>query len=211
MDVSPKRRVLAALDPNASSPKPRLGLKPGHVPLASPLKQPVFSAGSPDTEPRKRLTVMDDEFADQPAKKVRVMSGNLSVTRPSPAPSSQSTAEEVRESQRKLRAFVVGRNSKLTIIVSRQQSTRQPSPAASSIFDSSLLDTSQATTLTEPDAESPGTTAGGPATTLRAITLPPPRPRMTREQAREVCLFPPATSRTRSLLRSTASVNGRGP
>ena len=98
MDASPKRRALAALDPNASSPKPRLGLKPGHVQLASPLKPLALPRASPEPEPKKRAILMEDERLDHPVKKVCVAAPDAgTTTQLSPGPSSQNTAEEVRE------------------------------------------------------------------------------------------------------------------
>ena len=99
MDASPKRRALAALDPNASSPRPRLGLKPGHVQLASPLKPFALPRASPEPEPKKRAVVMEDERPDHPAKKVCVAAPDEGSTQLSPGPSSQNTAEEVRANE----------------------------------------------------------------------------------------------------------------
>ncbi len=100
MDASPKRRALAALDPNASSPRPRLGFKPGHVQLASPLKPLTLPRASPEPEPKKRALLMEDERPDHPAKKVCVAAPEAGTAQLSPGPSSQNTAEEVREREK---------------------------------------------------------------------------------------------------------------
>ncbi|KAH8895175.1 hypothetical protein GQ53DRAFT_839515 [Thozetella sp. PMI_491] len=126
MNASPKRRALAALDPNASSPAPKLGLKPAHALPASPLKQRSMVIPALVLEPKKREVAMDACQDEHPSKKARVDAADESSAQSRSVPSSQNTAAE---------------------------SSRPASPAASSIFDSSMFDTSQATTVTEPDAE----------------------------------------------------------
>ncbi|KAL2155907.1 hypothetical protein VTH82DRAFT_649 [Thermothelomyces myriococcoides] len=63
---------------------------------------------------------------------------------------------------------------------------RSASPDAPSVFDNSVVENSQATVLTEPDAAGPNS-APVPASASLPAPLPTPRgrPRLTREQARE--------------------------
>ncbi len=98
MDASPRRRALASLDPNASSPKPQLGLKRGHALQASPLKQRPLSIPALEPEPKKYMVAMEEDQDEHPAKKARVGDADESSAQPRSIPSSQNTGGEVRDS-----------------------------------------------------------------------------------------------------------------
>ncbi|KAJ9134448.1 hypothetical protein NKR23_g10130 [Pleurostoma richardsiae] len=171
MEVSPsKRRALAPLSVNAPSPNSKAHLKQGKQPTASPLKlhrdvRPLFAA-EVSSDPKKRtLAPAGNDL--QPAKKPR-LEEPASALRRSMAEANLTVVEDCEE--------VSPDNSQ----TARQQSA---SPDASSIFDSSgldsTLDTSQATAVTEPDMEG--------ADVFSLASLPPLQPRRipTREESRQ--------------------------
>ncbi|KAF4814776.1 hypothetical protein CGCSCA5_v007578 [Colletotrichum siamense] len=182
-----KRRALAPLDANvnAMSPKRQLHNKttmPGS-PLKSPIKSPLGLKRSLDT-------VIFDENSVVPKKKQ--CQEPVKVAAPSPAPAQteedmpdakeapqQTTQEEpLHLKPEKKDAIATAADDEQT---QRQTPRRSASPATSSVFDNSAMDTSQNTTiLTEPDQEQA-------ARTTTTTTLPPPRPRrlLTREEARQ--------------------------
>ncbi|KAL2016482.1 hypothetical protein VTK56DRAFT_3478 [Thermocarpiscus australiensis] len=175
MDTSPtKRRVLGALDPNTLSPRVRQDPKqPTQNPMKANATGPVRTAAVPGRassthassripEPDSRKRTLDAASdptmapragaADEPAPKRPCLDSGAKdgITQPTEH-DTESPASTTRH--------------------------RSASPGASSVFeDTSAIDTSQDTTLTEPDAE----TTAAPPPRPRAS-----RPRLTREQARE--------------------------
>ncbi|KAI1344286.1 hypothetical protein F5Y15DRAFT_366049 [Xylariaceae sp. FL0016] len=159
MDASPaKRRALAPLDANSRSPAQTAPCLPG---FKSPsIVKPGISIAVDAHSPTGLKRASDKENVDASpvsAKKQRLSGGESIIPRAIPRGHSQETCQKPHESQRQ----------------------RSNSPDESSIFDSSLVDTSQATTITEPDVEAAG-----------AIAVPAPpaltrQPSMTREEARQ--------------------------
>lgn len=166
-----KRRALGALDPNASPRPARLDAKQlGNAP-SSPLKQmAVFSASPSQHEANKRPLLFGELAADllHPAKKVCQGDGGRDMTA-----HDSDRVPEVRES--------INRDQTLDAPDRRQSASPEPS----SLFDSSVIDTSQATAITEPDVVGVTAAAAAAASTLGPIPRPPTRPRLTREEARE--------------------------
>ncbi|KAI1504243.1 hypothetical protein F5X99DRAFT_372946 [Biscogniauxia marginata] len=155
MDASPtKRRVLAPLDANTKSPAagPRLP--------ASKLEIPRASTPSDSGSLKRTLDQENVPQSPTPAKKPRVSSagGNIQST----------TLEADKNALQKDPGHV------------KRERSVSPAEAAdsSSIFDNSAIDTSQDTTITEPDAEVS-------APPLPVPAPPPRRPAMTREEARQ--------------------------
>jgi len=180
MEPSPsKRRALGSLDPNASSPKPQLGFKQ-LKPVAlnapgSPLKRSAEPTSEP--EPKKRQLTMEPKSEHQPSRKPSVDEKGQQVCSPElnnhyhpcvPTADLEPPPQSPRPSDRH----------------------RSASPAASSLFDSSGLDNTQGTAITEPDVDAAvPATAGHQQASYGGQSRPPTRPRLTREETREVC-FP---------------------
>ncbi|KAH8910177.1 hypothetical protein BR93DRAFT_925204 [Coniochaeta sp. PMI_546] len=166
-----KRRVLASLDPNASPRPTRLDAKQlAHAP-SSPLKRvTVFSASPSQPETSKRPLLFGELAGNllHPAKKVcqEVVTQDMAVLETFRVP-------ELHESDSCDQSHTAPE---------RRQSA---SPELSSLFDSSVIDTSQATTVTEPDVVAVTLAASAAASTLGPIPRPATRPRLTREEARE--------------------------
>ncbi|KAK3692501.1 hypothetical protein B0T22DRAFT_15497 [Podospora appendiculata] len=171
MSTSPsKRRVLADIDPNASlsfsSPKAPLAWKQAKADPVTPgtitsTSRTQTRTPSPDVEPRKRDLAMEGE----PAAKRACIEANS-------RPRSQDVKPEPESQESPARR-------------------RSSSPTASSVFDNSAIDTSQVTTLTEPDAEhAPAAAPAPPAVPIPTVDAASPAqrrstPRLTREEARE--------------------------
>ncbi|KAK4193644.1 hypothetical protein QBC35DRAFT_2382 [Podospora australis] len=220
MDASPvKRRVLGALDPNASSPKTRYDTMKQAV--ASPVKviapptpttssrtvtamispsRPVASSPSavaartPESESRKRVLSAAQATAATTSSTVSEEKGRVaepSAKRPRLS-QEPSTAMETRLPS-STTASPGSHSSRYDRQAPNHRARSPASPAASSIFDNSAtdIDTSQVTTLTEPDAVAAATALTAPLAPLLSSSyhpavLPiPPRPRLTREQARQ--------------------------
>jgi hypothetical protein len=167
MDASPqKRRVLASLDSNAPSP----GAKTQQERERAAVKQHHALPIIYQTEPySKRSFPMAAEDLQQPRKRACHGSPQLSPCRDG------NTLEA------RLPVILIPRTGLVLTDgpLQRDQLTalraRSASPASSSVFDSSNLDISQATTMTEPDAEAPA-----------GLPLPPRRRIPTREESRQV-------------------------
>ncbi|OIW33960.1 hypothetical protein CONLIGDRAFT_677690 [Coniochaeta ligniaria NRRL 30616] len=166
-----KRRVLGSLDPNASPRPTRLDAKQLANAPSSPLKRvTVFSASPSQPEANKRPLLFGELAAEllHPAKKV---------------------CQE--DNRRNMAAHESGRVSEMRESKTHDQTASAPerrqsaSPEPSSLFDSSVIDTSQATTITEPDVIGVTAAAAAAASTLGPIPRPATRPRLTREEARE--------------------------
>ncbi|KAL2129109.1 hypothetical protein VTI74DRAFT_8210 [Chaetomium olivicolor] len=196
MDVSSpvKRRVLGALDPNTcSSPKKaRQGLKPAVAVQPSPVKmKPValWVVGSPESRKRsspapsptsasvesKAGEKENEDEVEPAAKRQRVEGGEqegdksqllrVEVNPHSPPPSSASTTRSIPSTTRH----------------------RSASPETPSVFDTSAVDNTQMTILTEPDTPASAAVPAVAAPPQPQVQVQPPRPRvrLTREQARE--------------------------
>ncbi|KAL1871299.1 hypothetical protein VTK73DRAFT_2167 [Phialemonium thermophilum] len=172
MEVSPsKRRVLGALDPNASSPKPQVAQsKVDRLDAVDlPLKRPLMSRQlEPELRKRPLVAEVPRPQEQQPFKKACLDE------------SRDQNAATIDEDRSEAEAQ--------PLQLSPRQSDRQPSatPEASSLFDSSGLDNTQDTAITEPDNDAPATASGARVTPLELLSqLAPTRPRLTQEQARE--------------------------
>ncbi|KAK0646390.1 hypothetical protein B0T16DRAFT_160682 [Cercophora newfieldiana] len=154
-----KRRVLSTLDPNTSSPKPPHGLKhPQQPSKVTSLNQQDASPPSPVSDPeaeRKRPGNTMPSSADAEPPRKRPCLG---------------------DDQTATRTFALDSND------TRQRST---SPDTSSVFDNSAIDTSQATTVTEPDVEPVGPVPSLGVRTRPAPTPIPPRPQPTQTRSPE--------------------------
>ncbi|KAB5570426.1 hypothetical protein GE09DRAFT_1103244 [Coniochaeta sp. 2T2.1] len=167
-----KRRVLGFLDPNASPrPNARLDTKQvsNNIAGGSPLKKvTVFSAPPSSQTAADKRPLLFGELPHHdllhPAKKVcqednrRDMTGQVSSRDGETGRDQTNTAPERRHSA---------------------------SPEPSSVFDTSAIDTSQATNITEPDVVAITAAAAAAVSTLGPIPRSPTRPRLTREQAKE--------------------------
>ncbi|KAK0711628.1 hypothetical protein B0H67DRAFT_646983 [Lasiosphaeris hirsuta] len=173
MDVSSpiKRRVLGALDPNAS-PKP----SPHHQ---TNIKQ-------------QQQQQQANKSAYHVAPRISVPRTHISHTTPEPEvsepealkrPVSMAPSADDEPAAKRPRFGVDGdagqepRSPRSCTLSGGNTSNHSApaSPAASSVFDNSALDTSQATTVTEPDVNS----------TPVSFAAPPRVPRFSREEARE--------------------------
>ncbi|EJT81894.1 hypothetical protein GGTG_01868 [Gaeumannomyces tritici R3-111a-1] len=173
---SPKRRVLGPLDVNRSSPAPPMatGAKfAGAAASASPLKLSATSRPTLPTEqeqPRKRpfASMAGTAAASHQQQPVKKACMDPEVKDETPTSSDESTQQEQPES------------------IERDADTRQrsPSPAESSVFDMSGVDTTQATALTEPDVEDPAATLPYPAPATSA-PAPARRPQSRTEATRQ--------------------------
>jgi len=182
MDLSSpiKRRVLGALDPNASSPKPHQGLKQkqqqqstkGGPPRgSSATHQDISHLACPSTTPEPSLLASEGD-----AKR--------------PVSTMAPHADESGEPARKRPCL----GDAADVSVDHDDRQRSVSPDTSSVFDYSAIDTSQATTVTEPDTEQTGPV---PSLEGRAQNRPmpiPPRPQPMQqrslEEVRQVCPTP---------------------
>ncbi|KAI1085883.1 hypothetical protein F5B20DRAFT_520186 [Whalleya microplaca] len=161
MDASPsKRRVLAPLDANTRSPAAasngpasRLGVSKLHIPIAlDPTKTGAI----------KRPLIRDisqQEYSLPVTKKPRISD-----------PEERRPITSDKDNN-------VSRNSDSRDCDHDDESIprRSNSPDESSIFDTAAIDTSQATTITEPDPEA----------TPPTLPAPPPPRQLTREEAKE--------------------------
>lgn len=168
MTASPvKRRVLGALNPNASSPRP---LQIAGTKAALP--QSV--APTPGKRTIDSVQASPTSSGDPVAKRARLTGeegGGRAVGVPAPTRKpSTDTRQAQPQSMRK---------------------PRSPSPADDSIFDHSAADTSQATAITEPDAERHAAQTIPSLPSLAGSVPRRPAPRLTRQQAREVSPPPP--------------------
>ncbi|KAK1768651.1 hypothetical protein QBC33DRAFT_514231 [Phialemonium atrogriseum] len=169
MEASPsKRRVLGSLDPNASSPRPQLGLKqlksPHHNAPGSPLKRPAEP--SPGPQPKKIQLTMEARTELQSGKKAGIEE-KAQHLHEMPANAEQPDTDPSQQSPRP------------------SDRHRSASPAASSLFDSSGLDNTQATAMTDPDVDTAIPAITPAVAALAALARPPTRPRLTREEAKE--------------------------
>ncbi|KAL8370279.1 hypothetical protein RB595_000589 [Gaeumannomyces hyphopodioides] len=175
---SPKRRVLAPLDVNRSSLAPSMAAVAkfaGAAASVPPLKLSATSRPTLPTEqeqPRKRpfesmagAAAASHHQQPQPAKKACM---DPEVKDEIPSSSDESTQREQLES------------------IEHDVDTRQrsPSPAESSVFDTSGVDTTQATALTEPDVEGPAAIAPHPAPPT-SVSAPARRPQSRAEATRQ--------------------------
>lgn len=177
MTASPvKRRVLGALNPNASSPRPlqiagtKAALQPSH-PTQSLTALPQLSiAPTPGKRTIDSVQASPTSAGDPAAKRARLTGeGEGGKTVGVPASTRKPSATDTRQAQPQ-----------------SVRKPRSPSPADDSIFDHSAADTSQATAITEPDADR-HTALTIPSLPSLAGSVPRrPAPRLTRQQAREV-------------------------
>ncbi|ROW17770.1 hypothetical protein VPNG_00536 [Cytospora leucostoma] len=193
-----KRRVLGSLDVNVQM-SPRLSkvtgspLKKGnsHEAMArssrnatpSPRKQPV----SKEETPKKRALEEGEGEArvGQPVQK-KLCSDSMTATEVS----NPTTVENGQ-------AAAVGPDEDVALASQATAGRRSISPDASSVFDASVMNTSQDTTITEPDTDAPVTITTTTTTTTAAqipipfvttdtlTSLPPPPPPARRIPTRE--------------------------
>ncbi|KAK3357264.1 hypothetical protein B0T25DRAFT_151941 [Lasiosphaeria hispida] len=172
MDVSSpiKRRVLAALDPNAS-PKPpphhQTNIKQ-HQQQQQQANKPAYHGKPLASVPRTHIsqTTPEPEVSEPEAlKRPMSMAPRADDEPAAKRPRFGADGDASQESPR---------SSTLSDSNSRNHSA-PASPAASSVFDNSAIDTSQATAVTEPDINS------APS----SFAAPPRAPRFSREEARE--------------------------
>ncbi|KAK0738284.1 hypothetical protein B0T18DRAFT_394601 [Schizothecium vesticola] len=159
MATSPvKRRVLGALNPNASSPRPqridgtKAALQPSHSAHGLAALPQLSVASTPGKRTIDSVQASPACGGDPEAKRARL------------------TAEE---------------GGGRTTQPQSNRKPRSPSPADDSIFDHSAADTSQATAITEPDAERHTAPAIPSLPSLAGSVPRRPAPRLTRQQARE--------------------------
>jgi hypothetical protein len=158
----------------------------------------VFSASPSQPEAGKRPLLFGELTGDllHPAKKVRQEDSRRDMEA-----YEGGRISEMRESQNHDQV------SELSFFCAKQKSTdrrgcsqtvnalqrrQSVSPEPSSLFDSSVIDTSQATTITEPDVVAVTAAAAAAASTLGPIPRPVTRPRLTREEARQVGSISPS-------------------
>ncbi|KAB5558293.1 hypothetical protein GE09DRAFT_1118636 [Coniochaeta sp. 2T2.1] len=168
-----KRRVLGSLDPNAS-PRPNARLDAKQVSNNnagdSPLKKVAVFSASPSSQPaaNKRPLLFGElpPHGDllHPAKKVCQKNSRRDMAGQQSSPDGENGRDQINTAPE------------------RRQSA---SPEPSSVFDTSALDTSQATNITEPDVVAITAAAAAAVSTLGPIPRSPTRPRLTREKARE--------------------------
>lgn len=177
MDVSSptKRRVLASLDVNAPSPNSKAaGLKQHAKTDLSPsgILKPFRDAAHLSVSPEhKKRTLPSESNQQQPAKKPCL--DTMAV--PTSVPESRVVEANMGDLEM---AEPDGSHT-----TTRQRSV---SPDACSVFDNSVVDTSQATAFTEPDLD--GVVPIGAIPTIAVhVPLPPPQPRRvpTREESRQ--------------------------
>ena len=193
MNASPtKRRALAALDVNAPSPGsgsktlPKTG-GTGSDALATAPK-PLPSPPPEEDAATKKRPPPAPPVDEQPAKKT------CRVEAPPRAEAAGGDSDDgVGGGEVGARPAGLG--------ASPMDRTPTASPAPSSVFDSSALDTSQATTLTDADAD-------GPLAALLAAGPPPARRVLTREESRQVRLPPHPTLPPSAYPRRTRSDPG---
>ncbi|KAK4455981.1 putative cyclin-dependent kinase [Podospora aff. communis PSN243] len=154
-----KRRVLGALDPNVSSPKQ----------CQPPKQQPTTDLSvSQQSIPCSAWVDRASELAEPASVTEGDRKRSISTTRPS-FDSKPSRKRPCLGDAEEPHILVPDRNN------DRQRST---SPDTSSLFDNSITDTSQLTTVTEPDIENPDPV---PFLGDREMPIPvPPRPQPSR-------------------------------
>lgn len=166
-----KRRVLAPLDANTSVSA--LLLSAAGKPVAAESKLPLSPPSSAIAKKRTLPeTSMDDEPADSttPLKKTCLASG----TSPTSLPRDTKQPEQQQTLQTQQGMHQAPTSASPAVAIAAATSRPSLSPATSSVFDlSAMVDTSQATNITEPDVEVPR-----PANASGALT---------REQSRQVC------------------------
>ncbi|KIH92932.1 hypothetical protein SPBR_02840 [Sporothrix brasiliensis 5110] len=150
-----KRRVLAPLDANASvSASPiSVASKPVAVEHKFPLSPPSSAIAHKRTLPE---TCLDDEPADSttPLKKTCLASGAEMSSTILLRDSKQS--EQQSQQQQKQQIDQVPTSASPAVAMTASASRRSLSPTTSSVFDlSAMVDTSQATNITEPDIDAP--------------------------------------------------------
>lgn len=173
MTASPvKRRVLGALNPNASSPRP---LQIAGTKAAQSLAALPQSSVAPTPGKRTIDSVLASPTSSgDPAAKRACLTGEGGGGRTVGVPAStRKPSTDTRQAQPQ-----------------SIRKPRSPSPADDSIFDHSAADTSQATAITEPDAERHTAPAIPSLPSLAGSVPRRPAPRLTRQQAREVSAPP---------------------
>ncbi|KAL8370278.1 hypothetical protein RB595_000589 [Gaeumannomyces hyphopodioides] len=197
---SPKRRVLAPLDVNRSSLAPSMAAVAkfaGAAASVPPLKLSATSRPTLPTEqeqPRKRpfesmagAAAASHHQQPQPAKKACM---DPEVKDEIPSSSDESTQREQLRRARDTLCWATPTNIRcptcLQESIEHDVDTRQrsPSPAESSVFDTSGVDTTQATALTEPDVEGPAAIAPHPAPPT-SVSAPARRPQSRAEATRQ--------------------------
>ncbi|KAK4123672.1 hypothetical protein N657DRAFT_690371 [Parathielavia appendiculata] len=191
MEASPaKRRALGALDPNACSPKVRSGAKvlsaqlsPVKIKTAGPRHMDTMvSASSPSSSPQK-ATDSRKRRSPTPASRDNVSRATRHEALSSePVPKrpclDHNTREDLRPRREESPPSSTSTARTTAFTTTRRRSVSPDSP---SVFDTSAVDTSQATILTEPDTSAPALTVPPPA----AAPVPRSNSRLTREQTRE--------------------------
>ncbi|KAK3313424.1 hypothetical protein B0H66DRAFT_536691 [Apodospora peruviana] len=183
-----KRRVLGALDPNASS-------SPRQTPQL--LKQPITTTSKSDEnrQPLLSVAVASKPTPLTPSKaeptKDKEDEGSAGRKR-----SSQTMAPETEKQDEpvKKRACLSAGDDSETEEADELSAAIAASPDTSSVFDNSAIDTSQATAITEPDENNANHNAAGnlyaaAAAAVAATNPAPPAPvrrtALTREEARQ--------------------------
>ncbi|ERT01470.1 uncharacterized protein SPSK_07566 [Sporothrix schenckii 1099-18] len=150
-----KRRVLAPLDANASvSASPiSVASKPVAVESKFPLSPPSSAIAHKRTLPE---TCLDNEPADSttPLKKTCLASGAEMSSTILLRDSKQSDKQS--QQQQKQQIDQIPTTASPAVAMTASASRRSLSPTTSSVFDlSAMVDTSQATNITEPDIDAP--------------------------------------------------------
>ncbi|KAK3380288.1 hypothetical protein B0T24DRAFT_675997 [Lasiosphaeria ovina] len=201
MDVasSPaKRRVLAALDPNASSPK-----APQHTGLKQPTTKPLPAVIVHELDVARKRPLPEQQLQLQLQQQQPAM-------RP-PSHADHASNRDIEEPARKRPCLQDDSSREVTVNAMAQPEPEQSPMSSSStiserhssvspldrdhdtscsVFDASAIDTSQATTLTEPDHLDPQPATAAPNASAgagagRIPRRPGPARVLTREEARE--------------------------
>ncbi|KAM0324367.1 hypothetical protein ACHAQA_008148 [Verticillium albo-atrum] len=184
MDSPTKRRALAPLDANASSPSAAFSLKPQpSAPARSPLKASLglFSTSTNASlkRPLHDVVARGDDNENVAAKKLCQEPAPRPARRSLPSSPRRESSIEVRGRTVVLTEAGTAENQQTTMTTqqhSQEVRTRSASPAVSSVFDASIASgVNDDTAMTDPELAQQAVAALGPRR---------PAP-MTREQARE--------------------------